>query len=134
MSINFTIFSAKASPSVCEACGSSRVAGSFLSSRHAWYPVMRGMLQTGGAERATILASITQSANRETVEALRIGVHDFIEKPFTRERLLQSIRNALEREARRRSGDAFAWRPFLESVVSHGTPPMPVIRDILFGD
>jgi uncharacterized protein (DUF885 family) len=40
----------------------------------------------------------------------------------------------LEREARRRAGDAFAWRPFLESVVSHGTPSMPVIRDILFGD
>jgi uncharacterized protein (DUF885 family) len=40
----------------------------------------------------------------------------------------------LEREARRRSGDAFEWRPFLESVVSHGTPPMPVIRDILYGD
>jgi uncharacterized protein (DUF885 family) len=40
----------------------------------------------------------------------------------------------LEREARRRAGDGFAWRPFLESVVSHGTPPMPVIRDILFGD
>ena len=40
----------------------------------------------------------------------------------------------LEREARRRAGDAFEWRPFLESVVSHGTPPMPVIRDILYGD
>jgi uncharacterized protein (DUF885 family) len=40
----------------------------------------------------------------------------------------------LERDARRRSGDAFAWRPFLESVISHGTPPMPVIRDILFGE
>jgi uncharacterized protein (DUF885 family) len=39
----------------------------------------------------------------------------------------------LEGEARRRAGDGFAWRPFLESVVSHGTPPMPVIRDILFG-
>jgi uncharacterized protein (DUF885 family) len=39
----------------------------------------------------------------------------------------------LEREARRRAGDDFEWRPFLESVVSHGTPPMPVIRDILFG-
>ncbi len=39
----------------------------------------------------------------------------------------------LEHESRRRSGDAFEWRPFLESVVSHGTPPMPVIRDILFG-
>jgi uncharacterized protein (DUF885 family) len=40
----------------------------------------------------------------------------------------------LEREARRRSGDAFEWRPFLESVISHGTPPMPIIRDILHGD
>ncbi len=40
----------------------------------------------------------------------------------------------LEREARRRRATAFEWRPFLESVVSHGTPPMPVIRDILFGD
>jgi uncharacterized protein (DUF885 family) len=40
----------------------------------------------------------------------------------------------LEREARRRQGDGFGWRPFLESVISHGTPPMPVIRDILYGD
>jgi uncharacterized protein (DUF885 family) len=39
----------------------------------------------------------------------------------------------LEREARRRHGDGFARRPFVESVVGHGTPPMPVIRDILFG-
>lgn len=40
----------------------------------------------------------------------------------------------LEREARRRAGDSFEWRPFLESVVSHGTPPMPIIRDILHGE
>jgi uncharacterized protein (DUF885 family) len=39
----------------------------------------------------------------------------------------------LEAEARRRAGDGFTWRPFLESVISHGTPPMPVIRDILSG-
>jgi uncharacterized protein (DUF885 family) len=41
-----------------------------------------------------------------------------------------------EREARRRSqedGTAFRYRPFLESVLAHGTPPTPVIRDILFG-
>jgi uncharacterized protein (DUF885 family) len=40
----------------------------------------------------------------------------------------------LERDARRRAdaeGHEFAWRPFLESVVSYGTPPMPIIRDIL---
>ncbi|HEX8254531.1 MAG TPA: sigma-54 dependent transcriptional regulator [Thermoanaerobaculia bacterium] len=35
----------------------------------------------------------------ETVEALRLGVYDFIEKPFTRERLLQSVRNCLEHAA-----------------------------------
>jgi two-component system, NtrC family, nitrogen regulation response regulator NtrX len=32
----------------------------------------------------------------ETVEALRLGVYDFIEKPFTRERLIQSVRNCLD--------------------------------------
>ena len=42
-------------------------------------------------------ASIT-----ETVEALQLGVHDFIEKPFSRERLMQSIRNTLEHTALRR--------------------------------
>jgi uncharacterized protein (DUF885 family) len=42
----------------------------------------------------------------------------------------------LEREARRRAaaeGREFVYRPFLESVVAHGSPPTPVIRDILFG-
>jgi DNA-binding NtrC family response regulator len=38
----------------------------------------------------------------ETVDALRLGVHDFIEKPFTRERLFQSIRNTLEHQALKR--------------------------------
>lgn len=43
----------------------------------------------------------------------------------------------LEAEARRRAaadGRDFAYRPFLESVLAHGTPPMPVIRDLLFGE
>ena len=42
----------------------------------------------------------------------------------------------LEREARRRAaaeGREFAYRPYLESVLAHGSPSMPVIRDILFG-
>lgn len=41
-----------------------------------------------------------------------------------------------EREARRRAQDdgaPFRYRPFLESVLAHGTPPTPVIRSILFG-
>ena len=43
----------------------------------------------------------------------------------------------LECEARRQAeadGVEFVWRPFLESLISHGTPPMPVIRDILYGE
>ncbi|HYN64254.1 MAG TPA: DUF885 domain-containing protein [Candidatus Limnocylindrales bacterium] len=41
----------------------------------------------------------------------------------------------LEAEARRRAvadGREFAYRPFLELVLAHGTPSLPVIRDILF--
>ena len=43
---------------------------------------------------------------------------------------------ALETEGRRRAeadGREFVYRPFLESVLAHGTPSIPVIRDILFG-
>jgi len=42
----------------------------------------------------------------------------------------------LEAEGRRRAeadGGGFVYRPYLESVLAHGTPSMPVIRDILFG-
>lgn len=41
----------------------------------------------------------------------------------------------LEAAARRRAaaeGREFVYRPFLESVLAHGTPSVPVIRDILF--
>jgi hypothetical protein len=43
----------------------------------------------------------------------------------------------LEAEARRRadaSGEPFVYRPFLEALLAHGTPSMPVIRDILYGE
>jgi uncharacterized protein (DUF885 family) len=42
----------------------------------------------------------------------------------------------LEAAARRRAeadGSEFEYRPFLESVLAHGTPSLPVIREILFG-
>ena len=42
----------------------------------------------------------------------------------------------LEAEARRRAGAEgreFVYRPYLESVLAHGTPSLPVIREILFG-
>ncbi len=42
----------------------------------------------------------------------------------------------LETEGRRRAeaeGREFVYRPFLESLIGHGTPSVPVIREILFG-
>jgi uncharacterized protein (DUF885 family) len=43
----------------------------------------------------------------------------------------------LERDARLRAdaeGREFVYRPYLESVLAHGTPSLPVIREILFGE
>ena len=43
----------------------------------------------------------------------------------------------LEADARRRAAERnqeFVYRPFLESVLAHGTPSLPVIRDILTPD
>jgi uncharacterized protein (DUF885 family) len=43
----------------------------------------------------------------------------------------------LAAEARRRAEEEsrdFVYRPFLESALAHGTPSLPVIREILFGD
>jgi two-component system nitrogen regulation response regulator NtrX len=49
----------------------------------------------------TIVISGEASIN-ETVEALKLGVHDFLEKPFHRQRLLRSIRNTMENAVLRR--------------------------------
>ncbi len=55
-------------------------------------------LSAGGALPPTIVTS-GEATISETVEALRLGVYDFLEKPFSRERLRTSVRNALGRAA-----------------------------------
>ncbi len=55
----------------------------------------------GDAMPATIVIS-GEASMSETVEAIRLGVHDFIDKPFSRERLIKSVRNCLETAALRR--------------------------------
>jgi two-component system nitrogen regulation response regulator NtrX len=67
---------------------------------------------------ATIIIS-GEASMHETVEALRLGVHDFIDKPFSRERLLQSVRNCLETAALRKQVGALRSRD--EQIV--GTSP-----------
>ena len=57
--------------------------------------------EMGDAMPPTIIIS-GEASMAETVEALRLGVHDFIDKPFSRERLVRSVRNGLEAAALRR--------------------------------
>ena len=71
-------------------------------------------------------ASIT-----ETVEALKLGVHDFIEKPFSRERLLQSIRNALENASLRREVAALRSELGVGAELIGNSPPMLKLADLI---
>jgi len=64
----------------------------------------------------------------ETVEALRLGVHDFIEKPFSRERLLQSIRNALEHQALKREVATLKADLRGEPAILGGSPAIEALR------
>jgi two-component system, NtrC family, nitrogen regulation response regulator NtrX len=58
----------------------------------------------------------------ETVEALRLGVYDFIEKPFTRERLIQSVRNCLDHAALTRQLREIAGRTSSEELILGRSP------------
>jgi DNA-binding NtrC family response regulator len=48
----------------------------------------------GAGAPPTIIIS-GEASMAETVAAIRLGVHDFIDKPFSRERLLKSVQNCL---------------------------------------
>jgi two-component system nitrogen regulation response regulator NtrX len=61
-------------------------------------PGMSGidLLRKHGTELPPAIIISGEASMAETVEAIRLGVHDFIDKPFSRERLIKSVRNALE--------------------------------------
>jgi len=71
-------------------------------------------------------ASIT-----ETVEALRLGVHDFVEKPFSRERLLQVVHNTLEHTALRREVAELRSELASETVILGNSPAMEKLREMI---
>lgn len=62
--------------------------------------LIRGLAAEGRALPTIIMSG--EASISETVEALRLGVYDLVEKPFTRERLLQSVKNCLENLSLRR--------------------------------
>jgi two-component system nitrogen regulation response regulator NtrX len=67
-------------------------------------PGMSGvdMVRMMGDSMPPTIVMSGEASMAETVEAIRLGVHDFIDKPFSRERLLRSVRNCLEAAALRR--------------------------------
>ncbi len=67
-------------------------------------PGMSGidLVRTLGDAMPPAIVISGEASMAETVEAIRLGVHDFIDKPFSRERLLKSVRNCLEYAALRR--------------------------------
>ncbi|HVE71809.1 MAG TPA: sigma-54 dependent transcriptional regulator [Thermoanaerobaculia bacterium] len=67
-------------------------------------PGMSGidLVRTLGEAMPPAIVISGEASMNETVEAIRLGVHDFIDKPFSRERLIKSVRNCLETAALRR--------------------------------
>jgi two-component system nitrogen regulation response regulator NtrX len=67
-------------------------------------PAMSGLdlLRHLGATAPPAVIISGEASMAETVDAIRLGVHDFIDKPFTRERLLKSVQNCLEHAELRR--------------------------------
>ncbi len=84
-------------------------------------------LSARGRLAPTVIISGEASIS-ETVEALRLGVHDFIEKPFSRERLLQSMRNALENAALKRQVAALESRVEPPAEILGRSPAMQRLR------
>jgi uncharacterized protein (DUF885 family) len=92
-------------------------------------------IHTGGMTEEEAMSMMVDGGFQERSEASEKWNRARLSSTQLCEYYLGSVEmTELEHEARRRQGDGFVWRPFLESVISHGTPPMPIIRDILSGE
>ena len=76
----------------------------------------------------TIIVSGEASIS-ETVEALRLGVYDFIEKPFTRERLVQSVRNCIAHTSLAREVHALQSRVDARFNIVGRSPQIEQLRE-----
>ena len=70
-----------------------------------------------------------EASMSETLEAMRLGVYDFIEKPFTRERLLQSVRNCLEHASLKRELSVLHTRINEENAILGDSPLVVQLRE-----
>ena len=70
-------------------------------------PAMSGidLLNRLATEHPPVIIISGEASMAETVEAMRLGVHDFLDKPISRERLVKTVQNCLEYAALRRQVD-----------------------------
>ena len=94
-------------------------------------------LHTGDIDEAEAMELMTVGGFQEEGEAANKWDRARLSSTQLCEYFLGSVEmHRLEAEAHHRSeaaGRPFVYRPYLESVLAHGTPSMPVIREILFG-
>ena len=95
-------------------------------------------IHAGSMDRAEAMELMVEGGFQEEGEATNKWDRARLSSTQLCEYFLGSIgMHDLEADARRRAADRnqeFVYRPFLESVLAHGTPSLPVIRDILAPD
>jgi uncharacterized protein (DUF885 family) len=104
--------------------------------RSATNALMDIRIQSGSMDQAEAMRLMVEGGFQEEGEATAKWDRARLSSTQLCEYFLWSVEmHGLEREARRRAeseGREFVYRPFLESVLAHGSPSLPVIRDILF--
>jgi uncharacterized protein (DUF885 family) len=93
-------------------------------------------IHTGSMSEEEAMAMMVEGGFQERAEASEKWNRARLSSTQLCEYYLGSVEmTELERLARARAesqGMDFAWRPFLESVLGQGTPPTPIIREVLF--
>ncbi len=93
-------------------------------------PAMSGIDLLGalGADRPPAVIISGEASMGETIEAMRLGVHDFLDKPISRERLLKTVQNCLEHAALRRQVDELRARE--QRILGDSAPTRALLATI----
>ena len=93
-------------------------------------PGMSGidLLNRIGPHSPPVVIISGEASMAETVEAMRLGVHDFLDKPISRERLVKTVQNCLEHAALRRQVDDLRARE--QRILGDSEPARTLLETI----